>query len=279
MNLNPKLFLPLLSIALAAGVVAAPTTPAFAAEPDPVVNHAVFSNPIGSEAEQNAVFIQFARLIDRVPAGEEIAMSFFGFDTVSDADSPEDPDLTARLLNAHERGVKVKIILDKAQEGNEAHTALKAALGDDDSQDSWIATCADQFADRPDRGCIGTRVVEWSGGPLPAYNHNKFALFSKLEMNDGAAVSDVVFTGSSNIGEWDAVEAYNNMFTFSDPGSYDGFRAYFEDLRAYRYTAEGDNDYYTDTGSGTDYRSFFFPRHERPGQSLDDPATDTVYNT
>jgi phosphatidylserine/phosphatidylglycerophosphate/cardiolipin synthase-like enzyme len=252
---------------------------ASADEPDPVIDHATFNNPVGNVAEQNAIFSQFARLIDRVPAGEQIALSFFGFDTVSQADGPDTPDLTARLIAAHDRGVNVKVILDQAQVGNEAHTELLAELGDDDSRPSWIVTCADQFPDGPDRGCIGTRVKEWSNGPLYAYNHNKFALFSALAMNNGSTVSNVVFTGSSNIGVWDANEAFNNMLTISDAATYRTFTAYFEDLRAFRYSAEGDNDYYTDSGTGSTYRTFFFPRHERAGKPFEDPGSDTIYNT
>jgi hypothetical protein len=73
----------LLLLALAgtalAGPAAALAGPA-AAEPDPVINHATFNNPIGAPAEQNAIFIQLARLVDHVPAGEEIQLSWFGFD-------------------------------------------------------------------------------------------------------------------------------------------------------------------------------------------------------
>src|SRR5690606_5599838 len=70
----------------------------------------------------------------------------------------------------------------------------------------------------------------------------------------------------------------NNAITYSDARTYDAYRTYFEDLRRYRYDADGDNDYYRDSGTGTDYRVFFFPRRERSGQPFDDPATDTVYN-
>lgn len=265
-------------VALLAAMTLTPV-PTHAAEPDPVMNLPVFNDPWGTTAAQNANFIQFARLIDRVPAGEEIVLSWFGFDTVSTTDSADDPDLTARLLRAHDRGVQVKVILDQSQVGNDSHTRLKAALGADDTQPSWIVTCQDQFPSGPKRGCIGTRVKEWSNGPVYAYNHNKFAAFSRLVMNDGSTVPDVVFTGSSNIGEWDAVEAYNDMFTFTDTKVYAAFRDYFEDLRAFRYSATGDNDYYVDTGTGSAYRAFFFPRAERAGRPFEDPGSDTVYNT
>ena len=243
-------------------------------EPDPLMNRPTFSDPGGSPAAQYASFIQFARLIDRVPPGEEIVLSWFGFDVLK-----HDSDPTARLLAAHARGVKVKVVLDHGQNGNRAHTQLKAALGVDDTKSSYVVTCKDNFPSGPDRGCIGTRVKNWSSGPVHAYNHTKFAAFSKIRMNNGAVVPDVVFTGSSNVGDWDAIEAYNDMFTFTDAKVYKAFRTYFTDLTRYRRTAAGNNNYYVDTGSGTQYRAFFFPRKEPAGKSFEDPGSDTIYNT
>ncbi|MGH8877313.1 MAG: phospholipase D-like domain-containing protein [Stackebrandtia sp.] len=267
-----------LAAVVVAAAVAVPAT-ANAEESDPVIDHAVFNNPTGELAEQNAIFIQFGRLIDRVPENETIAMSFFGYDKMTAGDGPESPDLTAKLIAAHERGVNVKLVGDAGQAGNEEYKKLSAALGNDDAKSSWIVHCGDQFPDRPDRGCIGTRAKEWSGGTVYAYNHNKFATFSSVTMNDGTKVPNVVFTGSSNIGTWDANVAFNNMFTFSDKPGYDAFVKYFDDLRAARYTEAGNNDYYTDTGNASPYRMFFFPRHERAGQPFEDPGSDTIYNT
>jgi phosphatidylserine/phosphatidylglycerophosphate/cardiolipin synthase-like enzyme len=249
-----------------------------AAGADPVVGHAVFNDPTGTAAQQNAIFIQLAGLIDRVPAGEEIRMTIFGFDTPDTPDAPDAPDLVDHFLAAYQRGVHVKIILDQGQAGNGPHTRLKAALGSDDSQNSWVVTCGDQFPNTK-RGCIGTRVKQWSDSTAYADNHNKFALFSKVRMNDGSVQSNVVYVASANIGVWDANESYNNAFTYSDPGTYGAYGKYFEDLRRYRYSAAGNNNYYTDSGSGTDYRAFFFPRQEGAGKSYEDPGTDTIVNT
>lgn len=85
----------------AVGVPALLPSPAGAAEPDPLLNRAVFSRPLGSVAEQNAIFIQLARIIDRVPAGEEIQMSWFGFTFSDVTDSATTPDIPGRLIRAH----------------------------------------------------------------------------------------------------------------------------------------------------------------------------------
>ncbi|MCR6486857.1 phospholipase D-like domain-containing protein [Amycolatopsis sp. OK19-0408] len=252
--------------------------PAAAATADPVLGHAVFNDPTGPEARQNAIAIQLAGLIDRVPAGEEIRLTVFGFDTPDTEDRPDAPDLVDHFVAAHDRGVQVKIVLDQRQAGNGPHTRLKAALGADDTRPSWVVTCGDQFPGTQ-RGCIGTRVKQWSDGPAYADNHNKFGLFSKVVLNDGSVRSNVVYVASANIGVWDENASYNNAFTYSDPRTYGAYGQYFEDLRRYRHTKDGNNDYYRDSGSGTDYRAFFFPRHEDAGKPFEDPGTDTIVST
>lgn len=64
------------TVALTTPVPAADSATAVAA---PVLDRALFNVPLGTAAEQNAIFIRVAGLVDRVPAGEQAAMSFFGF--------------------------------------------------------------------------------------------------------------------------------------------------------------------------------------------------------
>jgi phosphatidylserine/phosphatidylglycerophosphate/cardiolipin synthase-like enzyme len=116
------------------------------------------------------------------------------------------------------------------------------------------------------------------GSVVTAYNHNKFLTATRLVMNDGSTMSNVVFQGSSNLGWWDTNIAYNNAVTFSDAPAFQAYRRYFNDLRAYRYDSNGNNNYYWTMPSGTTYKTHFFPRQERAGQSYTDPATDTVVN-
>ncbi|MFE9655887.1 hypothetical protein [Micromonospora sp. NPDC006431] len=119
----------------------------------------VFSRPTGTAAQQNAIFIQLARIIDRVPAGGEIQMSWFGFDVTDVIDSATTPDLPGRLLNAHRRGVRVKIILDQGQVSQRPYQRLLPVLGSNDTAGSYIVHCADKFPGA-DRGCIGTRRID-----------------------------------------------------------------------------------------------------------------------
>ncbi|MEQ4303870.1 phospholipase D-like domain-containing protein [Plantactinospora sp. B6F1] len=266
---------------LTAGTLGMPTLgagSASAAEPDPTMNDAVFNRPTGSAAQQNAIFIQLARIIDRVPPGGEIQMSWFGFSVTDVTDSATTPDLPGRLLNAHRRGVQVKIILDHEQVKGRPYQRLLPVLGSNDTAGSYIVHCADRFPSA-DRGCIGTRKIDYTNSSVTAYNHNKFLIASSIVLNDGSTVSNVVFQGSANLGWWDANEAYNNGLTFSDATIYQAYRKYFEDLRSYRYSSAGNNNYYWGTPTGTAYRAYFFPRRERSGQPISDPATDTVVNS
>jgi len=252
---------------------------AAAAEPDPVIGHSVFNDPAGTTAAQDAIYAQLGRLIDRVPAGGEILGSVMDFDPPDTADTADAPDLVDRLIAAFQRGVKVKFITVAGSANTQATNRLRAALGSNDTAGSYVVHCKDQFPNGPDRGCIATRAKEWSTGTVYAYNHSKFFTFSSVVMNDGTSIPNVVYQASSNLTHWDENEAYNNAFTWTDAKTYAAYRTYFEDLRRYRYSAAGNNNYYKDTGSGSDYRVFFFPRQEPSGQPFDDPETDTIYNT
>ncbi|MEV6305970.1 phospholipase D-like domain-containing protein [Actinoplanes sp. NPDC051861] len=268
--------------AITAGMVAlavfAAPSPAQAAEPDPVLNKAVFNNPLGTKAEQNTIYKQVARLIDRVPQGAELRMSMYHFETPDTADTEDDPDIVDRLVAAHERGVAVKVVLDQASKNFTAAGRLRARLGTDDTQASFVVSCDDVHGGT--RGCIATRSHTWSDGTTStAYNHNKFMAISKLVLDNGTEYSGVVYQASANMTLWDANEGWNNALTFVDTKVYNAYVKYHRDLVSYRRTTAGNNNYYTDTGSGTDYRAFFFPRHEASGEAFTGSATDTIYNT
>lgn len=138
----------------------------------PVVNGPVFNDPLGTAAQQKAVFTQLVQLIDATPAGAQIRGSMYEFN---------DQEVTDALLAAHQRGVDVKLIVDDStlvgadggEYANAPYQALKAGLGTNAAARSWIVVCDDRFED-PDgvddvqRGCLSVAP------PAPAYNHNKF---------------------------------------------------------------------------------------------------------
>lgn len=261
---------------LSAGVLVASTGTASAAT-KPVINGATFNDPSGSAAQQGAVFTQIIQLVDATPAGAQIRVSMFDFTDGAVADA---------LLGAYRRGVQVRVIVDDSSylDGNGKRKPSPAwdklsdpatGLGTDDRAPSWIVMCDDQFEDDDGvddvkRGCIATAP------PGPAYNHNKFFLFSKVgPFDDGSSYQKVVLQTSSNLTDWYKVESYNDAVTFVDPTVYDAYATYHEDLRRLRYSSTGNNHYYRSTPTGSTYRAFFFPRGDATYRN---PASDTIVN-
>src|SRR5438093_296295 len=89
-------------LSLVAALLVGSATPA-AALTKPVVNGPVFNDPLGTSAQQGAIFTQLIRLIDATPAGAQIRGSMHEF---------QDQGVADALLAAHRRGVNVRIIVD-----------------------------------------------------------------------------------------------------------------------------------------------------------------------
>lgn len=257
-----------------ASLTATLVTGATASEPQalaakPVVNGPVFNDPLGTAAQQSTVFTQLIALINATPAGQTIRSSMFELEDSAVADA---------LVAAHQRGVAVKLIVDDntRDKGSAAWTTLRGALGTDDTKTSWIVVCDDQFEDDDgvddvQRGCAATPP------PNPAYNHNKFFVFSKIgPFDDGTSYNKVVFQSSSNLNDWYKNESYNDAVTFVDATVHDGYAKFHDDQRRLRRTAQGDSTYYWSTPTGSTYRAFFFPRGD---SNYGNPATDTIVNT
>ncbi len=261
-----------LLLSLIAGFLAYTADPA-AAVTKPVINGPVFNDPLGAAESQAAIFTQLIELIDATPAVQDIRGSMFQFSDMGVANA---------LIAAHDRGVNVKIIVDDStfEDGADpaAWNALKnptTGLGSDDTKSSWIVVCDDQFEDNDgvddvQRGCLATAP------PGPAYNHNKYFLFSKVgPFDDGTSYTKVVFQTSSNLSDWYKVESYNDSVTFTDATVYDAYAAYHEAERAARHSSTGNNSYYRSTPTGSTYRAYFFPRAD---SSYNNPASDTIVN-
>ncbi|MFI9344840.1 phosphatidylserine/phosphatidylglycerophosphate/cardiolipin synthase family protein [Streptomyces sp. NPDC052773] len=265
----------LVGVLTLAGVLVLGGAPQAAALTKPVVNGPVFNDPFGTEDQREAVFTQLVRLIDATPSGQQIRGSMFEFG---------DQEVADALLRAHQRGVDVKLIVDDstyvngdtgAEFQNPAYQSLRSGLGTNDTARSWIVVCDDRF-ESPDgrddvkRGCLGVAP------PGPAYNHNKFFLFSRIgPFADGTSYSKVVFQTSSNLTDWYKKESFNDAVTFSDGPVYDGYASYHEKQRHGRTLQAGNNNVYFSTPTGSTYRGYFFPRGDT---SYDNPASDTVVN-
>ncbi|MFE5890233.1 phosphatidylserine/phosphatidylglycerophosphate/cardiolipin synthase family protein [Streptomyces sp. NPDC056462] len=260
-------------LSLVAALLVGGATPA-AALTKPVVNGPVFNDPLGTAAQQKAVFTQLVRLIDATPAGAQIRGAMHEF---------IDQEVANALTAAHRRGVDVRLIVDDstyvgpggAEFGNAAYQSLRSVLGTGTGARSWIVVCDDRFEDADGvddvrRGCLAVAP------PQPAYNHNKFFVFSRIgPFDDGTRYSRVVFQTSSNLSDWYKVESFNDAVTFTDSAVYNGYASYHEQLRRGRTLARGDNNAYFSTPTGSAYRGYFFPRGDA---SYHNPATDTVVN-
>lgn len=244
-----------------------------AAEPDPVVGKPVFNNPAGNETEQYAIYQQLARIIDRVPKGGFIEMSWYEFGVDYTTDTASKPNIPLRLVKAHQRGVDVRVVLDNNDHDDGSNSELypyktiSEELGTSDDADSYIVLC------KTKKGCVGQRVIYTD---THAYNHNKFLVASKIQLNDGSDVSNVVFQSSGNLGTWDADTSWNNAITWSDKPSFENYRKYFHDLDE-NHDGSGVDDYYWVGDSADMYKTHFFPRKETNGD-LDQASTDTVFN-
>lgn len=90
-------------LSLVAALLLGSATPAAAAPVKPVINGPVFNDPLGTPAQQKAIFTQLVQLIDATPAGAQIRGSMYEFN---------DQEVANALLAANSRGVDVKLIVD-----------------------------------------------------------------------------------------------------------------------------------------------------------------------
>jgi hypothetical protein len=222
--------------------VAAPTT------------QAVFNNPVGTAAEQQAIQNRVVELIDGAPAGSTIRVSQF---YASDATIP------TALVSAKNRGVNVQAIFDRAEVDNaNTHSILSTGLGTDLAASSWLLVCP------ASRGCIGNRTLN----AVTSLNHNKFFLFSST-----GGASNVVVQSSANLHTGrDGLRGWNAALVLvGNTAIYNAYAGYFGDLKARIVN----NNYY-DTGrpavTSGNAKIHFYPRQESNGQPYGDPNEDTI---
>ncbi|MFZ3592738.1 phospholipase D-like domain-containing protein [Streptomyces sp. BH104] len=218
-----------------------------------VGTEAVFNDPVGTAAEQQAIVTRQVELIDGAPAGSRIRLAMFYAD---------DPTVTDALIAAHARGVAVQAILDSTAASMAPYQSLLGALGGDTSKASWVMNCG------AGRGCIGTRTL----GTVDAINHNKFLLLSSTQ-----GTANVVVQSSANLHNGrDGTKGWNNALVLTgNDGMYSAYNAYFDDL-----TSRTANNNYYDTGrppvASGNAKAHFYPRAESNGQPYNDPSEDTV---
>jgi phosphatidylserine/phosphatidylglycerophosphate/cardiolipin synthase-like enzyme len=236
----------LLSTALVATLAAMPAAGSALAQEDPrpcrdaptvaVRTGAVFNDPVGGDP--TAIVRRICDLVHQAPSGSRIRIAHF---VVS---GEAGLDFATELVAAHRRGVDVQLVLDGWQDTTPAAEALRAELGTDESQPSWMHVCSRVSPEGNTSSCIGSKG-----------QHNKFYLFSRT---GGAA--DVVVQSSANFTDVNSKTYWNNATTVvGNTKLYNAYNDYFSDLAAERAT----DDYYRTTSTGMPggmVRSYFFPR-------------------
>ncbi|MFC4115371.1 phospholipase D-like domain-containing protein [Nonomuraea zeae] len=240
----PSKFLSVLTMgAAAAAVLASGAGTASAAQAStcadaprgPVVTGAVFSEPVGGDPA--AIVRELCGLVRQTPAGATIQIAHFVMSGTAGT------EFAAELVKAHQRGVKVRVILDGDTRGAAVATQLTTELGTDAAGDSWVHVCTGPMSGGT-AACIGDKG-----------QHNKFYLFSRA-----GRASDVVVQSSANLTDLNSTTYWNNAVVL--PGNrrlYAAYDAYFGDLAAERKNL--DYNRVVQTGSrGGSVRAHFFPR-------------------
>ncbi|MCF6475986.1 phosphatidylserine/phosphatidylglycerophosphate/cardiolipin synthase family protein [Nonomuraea sp. MG754425] len=202
---------------------------------------AVFSEPVGGDPA--AIVRTLCGLVRQTPAGESIQIAHF---VMSGTAGTEFADA---LLEAHRRGVRVRVVLDGDQRGAEVAARLAAGLGTDPAARSWLHVCTGPMSGGT-AACIGDKG-----------QHNKFYLFSRV-----GRTPDVVVQSSANLTDLNSTTYWNNAVVLpGDRRLYAAYDAYFADLAAERKNL----DYYrvVQTRSA---RAHFFPKAQG------DPIVDSL---
>ena len=238
------------------------TIPAMADETEPRAevagSYAVFNEP-GPEGQRDyAVEQHFIELVEQTPAGEQINGAMFSWTRTETAQA---------LADAQERGVEVRLAVDKEGAGgttntdpnNEAIAILKSAGF---TQLTWCegpGTSGDQQT-----GCIANRGY--------SINHQKLFSFSATN-----GMSDVVFNASQNWTNSQNNQFNNALVVHGDPDLYAFFGRHFDNMLQQRknnnYFNSNDGYYRTADRSVTVY---FSPRATANGGNGTEPATDTI---
>lgn len=171
-------------------------------------------------------------LINATPEGETVHLSIFLFDY---------PPLIQAIKTASIRGVKMHVMMDLGREESQAvnpltYHELKRTL-------------------EANKGSVVSIINDASS---IAINHNKFAIFSKVETTNGT-IQHVVFQTSHNFTEADA-RKFQDALTIPHAGLYDAYKTYWADMQA--KASSGMKDYYYKeyNDASTGINAYFLPK-------------------
>ncbi len=198
---------------------------------------ALFTDPEAIVAGTASPVIK-ERVIDLIGAAEgEVVLQSYLLD---------DPDVNAALVEAHERGAHVTVLVDNDEEdgrhfnGEPPTHALRGSIDD-------------------------ARFVDTDG-----ILHNKVGLFSRVRTT-GGDVENVVFSSSSNF-FWGAYNKFQDALIVSDAAIYDGFMRQAGQIKA------NDTSHIVSVPGAVDgMRAYFFPQNSG-ADTVEDVLNDLMTN-
>lgn len=171
--------------ALVLALAPAPAHAAFTPAPGPA-----FNNPWGNMAAKERLLVKIRKTIRSTPSGEKIRIAVYSNDRKDIADA---------LIDAHERGVRVQMLLNGHAESRQTQR-LQRRLGTDVSKKSFLRIC--KYSCRGKNGNL----------------HSKFFLFTRA-----GAAHHVVMFGSTNLMGYGAKVQWNDLHTEVNRKALHGF--------------------------------------------------------
>lgn len=189
----------------------------------------VFTDPdqLDTDKSDQSILNQIRRLIDATPAGEEITVCVFKF---------EQEDLAISLIQAQERGVKVRVILNKGETSKKANKEIKELLESGLTDFSYLEN------DISDKGII----------------HNKFILFSRLQ-SAGKEYNHIILQTSSNF-QAKGTKKLQDMLLFSSQELYFCYLDFWFQIKTLGNTDQMDHYRYFSCSDRHSNEAYFFPK-------------------
>ena len=192
----------------------------------------LFTDPDRFEEEKKdkSLISQIEELINATPPGEEISVCVFKF---------EIDELAESFINAQERGVKVRVIINKGKTSKEANQEVKDLLKSKLEDFHYIEN------NISNKGII----------------HNKFIIFSRVETTRGQ-LNHVVLQTSSNF-QKKGTRKLQDMVIISSPEIYFGYLDFWYEIKVLgRADKLKDFNYFNSTDLNQGYKAYFFPKRK-----------------
>jgi phosphatidylserine/phosphatidylglycerophosphate/cardiolipin synthase-like enzyme len=157
-----------------------------------------FNDPTGSHRQQFSLVRRIDAAIRSARPGSVVRLAAYSLGM---------PPTATALIDAHERGVQVRVVVDDHAGRWPSVRRLRDALGQDTAADSYVAVCR--------MSCRGGRGNQ----------HAKLLTVSSSERGDG-----LVLVGSVNLTGYSAQRQWNDLYTVVDPAVHDQLARFFDEL-------------------------------------------------